>query len=892
MSLPPSEPSENNFEQAKNYFLLGLENLQKELFDDAERYLLLSLNLLPDRLSTLTNLSAVLIKLDKLEKANELILKTIILYPTNETVYLNQGLLLGKNKKWEMALSSYEKAIELKNDYPEAYLNRGVVLQELKRLEQSLASYDKAIELDNDFKDAKINREILLQQLELADSLFQQGLALLNPGRLELAREFLEKVVQIDSYHFDALHLLGIIAAQFKEFESADTFFGKAIQLKPDFAEAYLNRGNVLKELKGLEKALTNYDRAIEFKHDYAMAYSNRGNVLNELKRFDEALVSCDKAIELKPDFAEAYLNRGNVLFELKRLEEALKSYNKAIELKNDYAEAYLNRGNVLSELKRFEETLNSYDRAIEFKYDYAEAYSNRGNVLKELKRFDEALTSYDRAIEFKHDFAKAYSNRGSVLKELKRFDEALTSYDKAIELKRDNEYLFGTLLHTRMFICNWQDFYTNVKKLILEINDGKKVTSSFPVLALTDSLIVQRKACEIWIADKCPINLSLGILAKRQHKNKIRVGYYSADFHNHATAYLMAELFKRHDKNNFELIAFSFGPDKKDEMRQRLSKSFDQFVDARLKSDKDIALMSRDMQIDIAVDLKGFTQDQRAGIFSYRAAPIQVNYIGYPGTMAAKYIDYIIADPTLIPIESQQHYLEKIVYLPNSYQVNDRQRVIADKVFTKEELGLPKNGFVFCCFNNNYKITPDTFSGWVRILKAVEGSVLWLLEDNPTAGINLRKEAQTRGIDPNRVIFAKRMKLPEHLARHKVADLFIDTLPCNAHTTASDALWAGLPILTCIGESFASRVAASLLNAIELPELITTTQEEYEAIAIELATNPVKLKAIKDKLERNRLTTALFDTPRFTKHIEAAYTQMYERYKADLPPDNIYIEN
>jgi predicted O-linked N-acetylglucosamine transferase (SPINDLY family) len=326
--------------------------------------------------------------------------------------------------------------------------------------------------------------------------------------------------------------------------------------------------------------------------------------------------------------------------------------------------------------------------------------------------------------------------------------------------------------------------------------------------------------------------------------------------------------------------------------MHKRISSAFNQFIDVGFKSDQDIALMSRKIGIDIAVDLAGFTGLARTGIFSYRAAPIQVNYLGYPGTMAAKYIDYIIADQTLIPLESQKYYSEKILYLPNSYQVNDRRRIVAEKVFTREELGLPKEGFIFCCFNNNHKITPNTFNGWVRILKAVEGSVLWLLEDNPIAMLNLHKEAQIRGINSNRLIFAKRLNVAEHLARHRMADLFIDTLPYNAHTTASDALWAGLPVLTCMGESFASRVAASLLNAIELPELITRTQEQYEATAIELATTPEKLKSIKEKLERNKLTTALFDTPRFTKNIEAAYKQIYERYQADLSPSNIYVKN
>jgi predicted O-linked N-acetylglucosamine transferase (SPINDLY family) len=351
-----------------------------------------------------------------------------------------------------------------------------------------------------------------------------------------------------------------------------------------------------------------------------------------------------------------------------------------------------------------------------------------------------------------------------------------------------------------------------------------------------------------------------------------------------------MAGLFESHNKNNFELIAFSFGAEHKDKMRERVSSSFDQFIDVQNKSDKDVALLSRNIGIDIAIDLKGFTKDGRIGIFFHRAAPIQVNYLGYPGTAGAAYIDYIIADRTLIPENSQQHYSEKIVYLPNSYQVNDRKREIAEKIFSRESLGLPKTDFVFCCFNNNYKITPSTFSSWMRILKKVNGSVLWLLEDNTTAANNLRKEAHAKGVDSQRLIFATRMPPADHLARHHAADLFLDTLPCNAHTTASDALWSGLPVLTCMGESFASRVAASLLNAIGLPELITNSQEQYEALAIELAFNPEKLGTIKQRLDKNRLTFPLFDTDLLTKHLEAAYTQMYERYHADLPPEHFHV--
>jgi predicted O-linked N-acetylglucosamine transferase (SPINDLY family) len=535
---------------------------------------------------------------------------------------------------------------------------------------------------------------------------------------------------------------------------------------------------------------------------------------------------------------------------------------------------------------------LSHYDQALKLKPDYAEAYNNKGNIFFNLKRHDEALSHYDQALKLKPDFAEAYNGKGNSLIEFKRYEEALFNYYQAIKLKPDYEYLSGVLLHTKMFMCNWQNFKVNVKSLSLQINENKKSSLCLPVLALTDSPLIQRKSSEIWVNDKYPFSSLFGPIFKSRHRDKIKIGYYSPDFREHPVAYVLAELLELHDKNQFELFGFYFGPPDSSKIHKRVSSAFNQFIDVGLKSDKDITLMSREIGIDIAVDLTGFTGLARTDIFSYRAAPIQVNYLGYSGTIGAEYIDYIIADPIIIPIESQQYYSEKVVYLPNSYLVYDTQRSMPDRVFTKDELGLPKDSFVFCCFNNNYKITPSTFDGWVRILKAVKGSVLWLLEDNPIAVSNLRKEAQFRGLDPNRLVFAKRMDPSEYLARNYVADLFIDTFPYNAHTTAIDALWAGLPILTCMGESFASRVAASLLNAIELPELITTTQEQYEARAIELATNPEKLKAIKYKLERNRLTTALFDTPRFTKHIQAAYKQMYERYQADLRPNNIYIKN
>jgi predicted O-linked N-acetylglucosamine transferase (SPINDLY family) len=611
-----------------------------------------------------------------------------------------------------------------------------------------------------------------------------------------------------------------------------------------------------------------------------------------ESKNFTKAKTLLLKILSIETQNFDA-LNLVGVIFGIDNNHvEALNFFKKAQKIRPDNNLINFNLAKALSETGNDIEAIKYYKIVLKSDKNHFGSSINLGKSLYQLKRYNESLSYYDQAIKLKPDFAEAYNNKGNTLEGLKRYDEALANYDQAIKLKPDFEYLFGKILNTKMFMCDWQNFEDNVQSLLSQIGEGKKSSLCLPILALTDSLYIQHKTAKIWGNDKNLFNSILGSISKSTHNKKIRIGYYSADFYNHALASLIAELFECHDKTKFELIAFSFGPETKDEMRQRLITAFDQFIDVRFKSEKDIALISRKMCIDIAVDLNGYTNYSRTKIFSYRVAPIQVNYLGYPGTMGLNYIDYIIADPIIIPIDSQQHYSEKVVYLPNSYQVNDRKRVIADKIFTKEELGLPKDSFVFCCFNNNFKLTPNIFDSWVRILNAVKGSVLWLLEDNPTARLNLRKEAAARGLSPDRLIFAKKINAPEHLARHRAADLFLDTMPYNAHTTASDALWAGLPLLTCMGMSFASRVSASLLHAIKLPELITSSQEQYEAKAIELATSHKKLKAIKDKLESNRLTTPLFDTPRFTKHIEAGFKEIYQLYQANLPPNNIYIKN
>lgn len=656
--------------------------------------------------------------------------------------------------------------------------------------------------------------------------------------------------------------------------------------------EALFLRAIAAHQRGDVDAAERDYRAALELAPDHVHASHYLGVVLYQTQRLDEALPLLEQAAQRIPQEPEFHNNFGLALAAADRTDEAIAAYRRALALKPDHALAWNNLGLALHAARKPAAAIEAYLSALRYKPDFFEAHNNLGNALKDMDRLDEALVSYDLALNLRADLAEVHVNRGNVLLSLRRVDEALASYARAMQIDPEHPLLFGTYMHTRMTVCDWENWSTDLTRYVSAITAGKLVTAPFPLLSLIDDPELHLVAATLYSNAEFPRSVALRNTPECAANRKLRIGYYSSDFRDHATAYLIAELLETHDASKFELYGFSLGPNVQDAMRDRIAAAFGEFVDATGKSDHEIAKLSRDFGIDIAVDLNGFTRNARPGIFAARCAPLQVSYLGYPGTMGAKHIDYLIADRSVIPEESQQYYTEKIIYLPNSYQVNDSRRRISDRVFSRQELGLPATGFVFCCFNNNYKILPSTFDGWMRILSAVEGSALWLLEDNPAAARNLRKEAKARGIDASRLVFAQRLKLDEHLARQRVADLFIDTLPCNAHTTASDALWAGLPVLTCTGKSFASRVAGSLLNAIGLPELIAHTQEEYETMAIELARSPGKLGEIRQKLAQNRLTTPLFDCELFAKHLEAAYEKMYAQHKAGQAPAFIDISS
>ena len=680
--------------------------------------------------------------------------------------------------------------------------------------------------------------------------------------------------------------------AELGRYDEALSYIENALKINPNYAEALLNKGNVLGKLKRFDDSMLAFKQALKLNPNMPDLQLGIGNIFRELKRYDGAFAAYDKALALKADLAEAWLGRGNVFTDLKRHDEALVAYDKALALKPDLAEAWVGRGNVFTHLKRYDEACAAYDKALALKSDLEGAWLGRGNVFFDLKRYDEAFAAYDKALALKPDLAEAWLGRGNVFSHLKRYDEAFVAYDKAFAIKPDLVGVEGARLRSKMDSCNWDNFASDCNHLIGSVKSNKTNTLPFVLLEINSSVEDQFNCAELWVQKNYPPAIKPFWAGELYKHDKIRIGYVSADFRQHPVAYLMAGVFECHNKSRFDVVAISIGPKDNSELRQRLERSFDKFIDASALSVDEIATKIKNAEIDILIDLNGFTQNARTEVFARRPAPIQVNYLGYLGTMGAEYIDYIVADRTVIP-ETQKHlYMEKIIYLPNSFQPTDRQRHISDKIFMRADCGLPQEGFVFCNFNAHYKITPDVFDIWMRILMRVNGSVLWLVAGNPTTESNLKKEALVRGVNAERLIFAPPVPLPEHQARLRLADLFLDTLPYNAGATASDTLWAGIPLLTCIGDTFVGRMAASVLEAISLPELITTTPEAYERMAVDLATHPEKLAAIRHKLAENRLTTPLFNTRLFTKHIEAAYIAMHERHQAGLAPDHIVIPN
>lgn len=655
-----------------------------------------------------------------------------------------------------------------------------------------------------------------------------------------------------------------------------------AVEIQGLIGAAYLG----LDDFSGAEQA---FRQAINLQPQDATQHNNLGIALRKQDKLDEAEQCYSEAIRLQADYVDAYYNRANLRGQLKRTEEAVADYKAALQYKPDYAVAHYNLANLYRDNKIYKQALYHYKVALDLDYSNHDILFNMGSIQLDLKNIDAAILAFEAANLVKADDFDTYANLASALSLNEEFEKSRDTYRKALKIRPDEDSIKAEILSLQGYMCEWEG-RDEFRSLPLIPAEGKRPIQPFLALSFEDDparqLVRSQSAAQrICLAEKQNVRFP-----PPEPGRKIRIGYFSSDLQDHATLHLMAGMFREHDRQRFDIRAYSFFGANDSTERQKIIGQVDIFTDVHDLTDAQLIDLARQDELDIAVDLKGYTRDTRLRIFAERVAPVQIGYIGYPGSIGADFLDYIIADPVVIPQGLEQHYSEKVIRLPSSYQANDNQRIIGSCTQDRTELGLPEDGFVFCSFNQNYKISPREFSIWMRLLQQVEGSVLWLIHSNQWAADNLRAEAQKRGVDPSRLIFAEKLPHADHLARHKHADLFLDSFAVNAHTTASDALWGGLPVLTLAGRQFAARVGASLLTAIGLPDLITTSEEEYEAKALELAQSPEKLAAIRKRLAENRLTMPLYDTVAHTRAIEAAYEAAHARRMQGLKPDHISI--
>jgi predicted O-linked N-acetylglucosamine transferase (SPINDLY family) len=794
----------------------------------------------PNHAAAYGNLAIIAAQQGDFARAEGFFRQEIRLKPDGAAAYNHLGSVLQQQGKWADAVAAHQRAIQLKANYAQAHLALGNALKAQHRLDQAMRSYLAALAIRPDYAEAHNNVGVVLQ-------------------------------------------------LQDKPAEAASAY-RKAAAAMPGYVEAHFNLGAVLHQLHELDAAEAAYRQAIAINPNVAVAHNNLGTVLKDFGRLDAALAAFERAIELRSDYVEAVYNRATVLQEHGRLEDALAGYGRALLLRPDYVDAVNNAGIVLQVLGRLSDAIELYRRVARPMPVHADLYNNLGTALLASGQMEEARAAFEQALACRRDFPEAVYNLGNALRELGDLAAAIAAWEQALALRPGYADALSQIAHHRALICAW-DSHDQDQQTLRDLVAGGARVPPFYLFATEATAAEQLRCAQQWIAPLKPPQSEVFQHSARRGSPRIRLGYLSADFHQHATARLMAELFEHHDRNRFEVLAYSYGVDDASPMRGRLAAAFDRFVDIAALSHRDAAARIHQDEVDILIDLKGYTHGTRPVIAAYRPAPVQVSYLGFPATMGADFIDYILVDRFVVPESQQAFFSERLVHLPNCYQVNDRKRDATAPPTTRREHGLPEDGLVLACFNNAYKLTPTIFDIWMRLLGAGPGSALWLLAANPLVEANLRSEAAQRGVDPGRLVFAPRVPPPAHLERHRHADLFLDTVPCNAHTTASDALWCGLPVLTTSGETFAGRVAGSLLTAIGLPELVTSSLDDYERTAMDLIRAPERLTALRQKIERERDINSLFDLPRSTAAIEAAYERMWQRWRAREVPVGFSIE-
>ncbi len=806
----------------------------------------------------------------KLDQAEALYLQILGADPALFGPRYYMGILRMQQNRFAEACTFLGDASTVYPDDLGCLMNYGMALRGAHRFEEALATFDR----------------VLAIQPNMADGLYNRGVALADLQRFELAVDAYDRALVMQPEMIAARANRAVALAAVGRLDDAIAGYDRVLSMQPSNAGALVHRGLAHRAKGRPLQALEDYNRALAIVPGYADATYNRGVIMLDLERAAEALADFDAVMDAYQTNAEMLNNRGLALRNLKRSIEALDSLDRALAIEPNFAEAWGNRGLVLRDLLRYEEAILSFDQVLDIDPINSVALNWRGNICRDQQNFAGAVECYSRALKVRPDYAEALINRSYSYWTLKQPEAALADLERGLSLDPHYPYALGELVHMRMYCGDWRDFDANKAAVEAGLRAGARTVQPFIFQAIGENAQDSQTCSRIWGHDKYPAMEAAPFdTAPRKGHTKIRIGYLSGEFRQQATAILMAGLYERHDRARFELVALDNGANDGSELRSRLEKSFDKWIDIGKLHDADAAARIRAEEIDILVNLNGYFGKARSGVFAHRAAPVQVNYLGFPATLGANYMDYIIADSIVIPAADHGFYDEEVITLPGCYQANDDKGRPMARVPSRAEAGLPETGIVFCNFNNAYKLTPATFDSWMRILKEVDGSVLWLLESPAPYADNLRKEAEKRGVAPERLIFAPELETDLHLARLSLADLFLDGLPYNAHTTGSDALWTGVPLITQTGTTFPGRVAASLLAAAGLPELVTENAAAFEALTIKLGNDPKALKKLKDKLAKNKANCALFDTAAFTKHIEAAYETMWKAWLAGENP-------
>ena len=752
-------------------------------------------------------------------------------------------------------------------------------------------------------------KNVLMSNLSLNEAL-KIGVAAHKAGNLQEADRYYTAIIKAVPGHSDANHNLGLLAVDLGKRKEALSFFKIAIENNSSVEQYWISYVDALIKLDRIKEAkdLIKKAKAEGVKDDLIKRLKKLFNINKYSTNTDLPQKTINQLLRLrKQGKPKKVVDQANLLVkkyqgsfllwnilgasykDLNQLDEAIKAFKKAIDLNPFDADSFNNIGVAFQEKGKLEKATEAFNKATSLNPTHVEAFYNLGNSFDYQGKRDDAIKAFKKAISINPYHFKAYNNLGNVLKNQNKLDEAIKSYSKALSIKPDFAAARSQKLYQQAVINDWLAI-DNERSYLIDLGIIGQHISPLSILSFEDVPERHRLRSENYAKEMFP-KAAIPLPARPSTRlQRLRIGYFSSDYKEHPVAYLIAKLLEQHNRTAFEVFGYSLHESSQSELRQRLINAFDLFEDVKGLSDREVALRARQDKIDIAIDLMGYTKHSRTGIFAYRAAPIQINYLGYPGTMGANFMDYIVADKYLIPTVNQKYFTEKQIYLPNSYMPTDNGREFSERHMSRSDMGLPDDAIVFCCFNNNYKITSSEFDIWMRLLNKVEGSVLWLRKSNKWSELNIKKEAHRRKVDPERIVFAGKVPMDEHLARHRLADLFIDTFAFNAHSTATEALWAGLPVITKTGHGFAARVAGSLLNAVGLPELITESEQEYEALALELATHPKYLAQIKAKLDSNLFTQPLFDTEQYTKHLETAYQMAYDRYLYGQEKEHIFV--